>query len=558
MKSLLLLAALVAAPTAPAQPAEAPVTVRFVTPADAVAGGGSYPLAVGGTGADRILAVAIGPAGSTYVVGDFLGTFDFDPGPATVPATSQGGTDLFIASYAPDGAFRFGYVIGGPLNEVGTGAAFANGVAYVGGTFYGTVNFGGAAGSITSQGSADGFVLAINGTTGALLWASAFGGALADGNPELAAASGRVFAVARFIGPADFDDGPGQAILNSVDSYDAALAAFDAGTGAHLWSRVLFGGPGQQFEGGIDVATGEVVYAAANSFGNRNGVVGAYDSATGVPLFETPLPDVTPFDVESTGSQLIVAGAALPAPGASDVFLASYAGATGTVQWTRTVGGPGLDQAAGVDFVGPEIVIGGQFEGTVDFDPGAGMAERTSAGGADAFVGYYRLADGAFLAAERFGSTGADAVYDVDGGATSGPVVGQFEGTVDLNPSPGQTETRTAVGAADGFVTLYAPGGGTAAEPAPEVGLALEVVPNPAQGATTLRWGLSAAGRVSVVVYDLLGREVARLAEGVRAAPGWHTTPLAAGLAAGVYVVRLTAERGAATEVRTRRLVVIR
>ncbi|HEX8386334.1 MAG TPA: T9SS type A sorting domain-containing protein [Rubricoccaceae bacterium] len=553
-RSLPLLALIVLAPALHAQGA-GPVhnAVTFLTPADAVEGGGAYPLAVGGAGSDRVFAVTIGPAGSTYVVGDFTGTFDFDPGPATVPATSEGGNDLFFASYAPDGAFRFGYVVGSALNESGTSVAIANGVAYVGGNFNGTVNFGSPAGTITSRGSLDGFVLAFNGTTGALVWASSFGGSLADGNPQITAGGGRVFAVARFIGPADFDDGPGSAVLNSVDSYDVAVASFAASNGAHQWSRVVFGGAGQQFEGGADVGDGTVVYAAANSPNNRNGLLGAYAAADGAVVFETPVADASPYDVETSGSRVVVAGASQPATGGSNLFLAAYE-PSGVLAWGHAFGGPGFDQAAGVDFVGPDVFVGGHFEGTVDFDPGAGSAARTSAGGSDAFVARYSLGDGAFLSAETFGSTGADQVLGVDGGTASGPVAGFFQGTVDLNPSPGQTELRTASGPSDGFVSLYTPGA-TPDEPGAGVTpLTLDASPNPAFGTTTVNLTLDRAQAVTVAVFDALGRQLAVLHHG-ELVSGEHAFRLDTGrLPAGVYVVRAAGE----TAVQTERVTVVR
>lgn len=79
--------------------------------------------------------------------------------------------------------------------------------------------------------------------------------------------------------------------------------------------------------------------------------------------------------------------------------------------------------------------------------------------------------------------------------------------------------------------------------------------PNPARGAVTLRWGLPQPASVDVRVYDLLGREVARLAEGVPGEAGWHETEWdARSLASGVYVVRLQV----GDEARTRRITVLR
>ena len=84
------------------------------------------------------------------------------------------------------------------------------------------------------------------------------------------------------------------------------------------------------------------------------------------------------------------------------------------------------------------------------------------------------------------------------------------------------------------------------------------VYPNPAVarvgGAVTVPLALAEPAEVRVAVYDVLGREVAVLAEGVLAA-GRHTLALAAGgLVPGVYVVRAVGPTGSAT----RRITVLR
>ncbi len=457
---ILFAACLVGATTASAQPGRdaAPATVTVIrTPGDAAArGGAGYPIALGGTGLERVLAVASDAAGNSYVTGDFAGTIDFDPGPGQAVATSAGETDFFGASYDPAGGLRWAFRYGSAAGELGSGVAVADGRVFFGGNFNGTITFG-AAGTVTSAGSLDGLVLAADAATGAFVWASAFGGVLADGNPRLAAAGGRVFVDARFIGPADFDDGAGQSILTSVDSYDTALASFSAATGALQWARVIFGGAGQQFEGGVD-ATATAVYATANSFGNRNGVVGAYSASTGVPAFETATPGVSPYDVVFDGTRAVAAGAAQPSASESDIWTAAYS-AAGSQVWTHTTTGPGRDLASSVAVIGSRVVVGGEFEQTVDLDPGAGSALRTSAGGSDGFVALYSAATGAFVQAETLGGAGLDQVNAVDGGLARGAVGGAFSGAAELDPTPGETTTRTAVDFLDAFVALYFPDG---------------------------------------------------------------------------------------------------
>ena len=81
----------------------------------------------------------------------------------------------------------------------------------------------------------------------------------------------------------------------------------------------------------------------------------------------------------------------------------------------------------------------------------------------------------------------------------------------------------------------------------------LAVWPNPSAGTATVRLTLDAPGPGRVVIYDVLGREVARLASSVLGA-GEHDFAVPSGLAPGVYVLHATVG-----EVRaTRRFTVVR
>ncbi|NUN68393.1 MAG: S8 family serine peptidase [Bacteroidetes bacterium] len=77
--------------------------------------------------------------------------------------------------------------------------------------------------------------------------------------------------------------------------------------------------------------------------------------------------------------------------------------------------------------------------------------------------------------------------------------------------------------------------------------------PNPFNPITTIRYHVPAAGEVRLAVFDLLGREVALLTEGVRAAGSYTASFNAAHLSSGVYLYRLTA--GGMTNVRKMMLV---
>ncbi len=74
--------------------------------------------------------------------------------------------------------------------------------------------------------------------------------------------------------------------------------------------------------------------------------------------------------------------------------------------------------------------------------------------------------------------------------------------------------------------------------------------PNPFRGPTKLTFGLPADGMATLIVYDALGRECARLVNGEVAAGSYEVTFNPVGLPAGVYYVRFET----ATQVLTRRM----
>ena len=105
------------------------------------------------------------------------------------------------------------------------------------------------------------------------------------------------------------------------------------------------------------------------------------------------------------------------------------------------------------------------------------------------------------------------------------------------------------------FVVTVGPRGATATEGGAAAVFALDApAPNPARGTVALAYSLAEAGAARVSVVDLLGREVAVVAEGEQAA-GRHVASVdVSGLAPGVYVVRLAS----GGEALARRVVVVR
>jgi hypothetical protein len=65
--------------------------------------------------------------------------------------------------------------------------------------------------------------------------------------------------------------------------------------------------------------------------------------------------------------------------------------------------------------------------------------------------------------------------------------------------------------------------------------------PNPFSPTTTIHYQILNAGHVTIKVYDMLGREVATLVDGVKEVGYYSATFDCAKLASGVYIMRLVA-----------------
>ena len=151
----------------------------------------------------------------------------------------------------------------------------------------------------------------------------------------------------------------------------------------------------------------------------------------------------------------------------------------------------------------------------------------------------FRVVDPAVIPTESglgsgFGQNLVGSLGDADGDGLWDLVVSAPNaGGMDSTPGPGRVYAFTRMP--------------VSAEPSAEAErLALSASPNPSRGAAAVSFRLPSAQRVRLTLHDALGREVARLADGVRAA-GPHRVATPAGLAPGVYLARLAAGGAVAT-----------
>jgi hypothetical protein len=132
------------------------------------------------------------------------------------------------------------------------------------------------------------------------------------------------------------------------------------------------------------------------------------------------------------------------------------------------IGGSSSDEPNAIAIDGNNnLFVTGAFQGTVDFDPGAGTSTLTAAtypnGGSDVFVASYD-ASGNYRWAFNVGGnppagmSGSNIGRAIEADGSGNVVVsGLFNGTLDFNPGPG-TATLTSVGWTT-FVAKYSPTG---------------------------------------------------------------------------------------------------
>jgi hypothetical protein len=234
--------------------------------------------------------------------------------------------------------------------------------------------------------------------------------------------TGNVYVAGKFSGTGvDFDPGPGVSSYNSSGAYDAFLAKYSS-TNTLVWV-VTFGGAG------ADDINAMTVDGAGNIF-----IAGSFSQTV----------DLDP----GAGTATYTAG------GNSDIFAARYS-PSGTLTWAAVAGSNGTDAAYGIGLDGyGDVLIAGDFTGTVDFDPSGAAVTQTSQGLNDGFLWKLNSTTGVFSAVRTWGGSNIDHVNGLAVGTSVQNniiITGNFYGTTDFDWGAGTT-SKTASGSSDGYV----------------------------------------------------------------------------------------------------------
>ncbi|MBN8691720.1 MAG: SBBP repeat-containing protein [Bacteroidetes bacterium] len=212
-----------------------------------------------------------------------------------------------------------------------------------------------------------------------------------------------VYTTGLFHGTADFDSSPGQYTLTAIAG-DVFVQKSDS-AGNFIWAKQIGGTSGEY---GKSIKTDN----AGNVY-----ICGYFQ---GVADFD---PGIGTYTLSSSGQY--------------DCFVMKL-DAAGNFVWAKKVGGTLQDYCYGLSLdQNNNVIITGYFNSaTVDFNPGTGVYNLSTAGNYDCFI--LKLDNsGNFLWAHKFGSTSYDYSESVTIDNSDNVIIaGYFVGTVDFDPGP--------------------------------------------------------------------------------------------------------------------------
>lgn len=180
--------------------------------------------------------------GNLFVVGNFMGTVDFDPGPGVVNKISNGGSDIYILKLNSAGNFLWVRTFGAMSNEIFEKAKIDKmDNIVVTGRFVNTLDFDPSANVDIkiSNGASDIYILKLD-NMGNYLWTKTLGGPGTDVSRGLSINSNNDITIAgNFMNTVDFDPGPG-VVNKTAPGVDIYILQFNP-AGNFNWVKILEG-----------------------------------------------------------------------------------------------------------------------------------------------------------------------------------------------------------------------------------------------------------------------------------------------------------------------------
>lgn len=370
--------------------------------------------------------VFVDGGGMVYLTGYFRGTADFMPGPAVFNKSSNGGKDIFMGKYDPNGMLMWVYTFGGPGDDWGTGIDVSPmGNIHLTGVFNGIINMSTTATFTIGAGGVNDIFSAKYNMDARLQWAYRLGSIEPEETTGIKLdPAGNVYQAGNY--RAAFDMNPGFGTANTIVQGMSDMFVCK-------WSENAIYQWGRSFGSALsDTLRALTLDKATNVY-----VAGTYGREM----------DVDP------GAAIVKAGFR----GGDHDFFVSKFDALGNFKKSVNIGSSGNEFVRGIavddDY---NLYLAGDFEGTVDFNPNDTVAhELTAKGSRDAFL---MCLDSAFQLkwVRSIGDTGASVMgigVGVDFGG-SPYLAGMFTASVDLDPSD-STQSFSSKGGWDIFTNRF-------------------------------------------------------------------------------------------------------
>lgn len=381
--------------------------------------------------------------GNSFIAGIYQGSLDIDPGPGTQTVNvGSGNVALFIKKMDASGNFIWGHSFDlGIFSDSLSGKSIAldaSGNLYYTGIFSGTVDFdpGPNTFNLTAVNNnwGDFFVLKLD-TNGDFLWAKSYGGTDYSQRANISVSpNGDAYLTGYFFGSIDFDPGPGSSVLNGGSSGRFFMQKLDS-NGDFVWVH------------SIGNSSYNVLGAASLDTQNNLLMSGVFSGTLDLD------PGTGSFNVSTSGNN-------------RDVFVLKL-DASGNFLWGGNIkdGGGAWRTNISTDMAN-NVYLTGDFWGSADFDPGAGVFTMTSSNNGSRNDGYVVKLDdqGAFQWAKQFGGTSSPGNFSYVNPQIirsdqfgNNYIFGYFQSSVDFDPGPG-TNVLTANGSSY-FSLKMSPGG---------------------------------------------------------------------------------------------------
>ncbi|MFN0275074.1 MAG: T9SS type A sorting domain-containing protein, partial [Chitinophagales bacterium] len=377
-----------------------------------------------GNESQAVASITTDADGNVYNAINFYNSLDADPGAGTSNLTSTGSNDIAIVKTNAGGDFLWAIQLGSSLYEgVKEIITDSEGSVYIIGYFKATLDFDPSAAtySVSCAGNEDGYFAKYD-TDGNFLWVATFGSTGYEHSDGIGIdADDNIYLTGYFQNIVDFDPSATEYELTAIGSDATFYAKFDA-DGNLQWAKQT-----------ASLFLNDFTTDAAGNMYFTGGFFGTVDFDPG------------------TGTTSLTAYAF-----GADAFVAKYDN-DGNYMWVKQMEGTS-DEFGQIIFYDAEndmIYHGGYFSGTVDFKPGSGTVNKTSAGFTDMYIEKF-TGDGNYVWVQTLGnSTNNDYVYGLAIDATGDLLVSSdFYFTLDLDPGSG-TASETSAGSSDIFFSTW-------------------------------------------------------------------------------------------------------